>query len=495
MPSLAPALKRPLLLQSTMLAAAGLLAACTVGPNFKAPPPVTGSTGYLPSGEAMPAALASGVSSIVAPRWWRGFGSPTLDQVVDQALAVSPTIEQAQATLAEARQSLAAATGAEYPQADFGANAGRQKLGEASLGSQKQPAFTYFDLGPSVSYALDVFGGTRREIERQGALVDARRYQLDAARLTLTGNVLTQAFNSASAQAQIKAVGDIIADDQRNLDLVKAERAAGSVSDVDVLSAESQLANDRTLLPPLRQNLSQARHALAILAGKAPVDWAAPDFRLADFTQPGLPLSVPSELARERPDIMVSEAQLHAASAAVGVATANLYPHITLTADVAQQAADPGHLFQPAATAWGLAAGLTAPIFHGGTLRADQQAAVDAYKASLAGYRQTVLTAFGQVADVLQALVHDDEQLTDQKRALDSATASLDLTRKSYQAGNVGFLQVLDAERLTEQARLGYVRAQAQRLQDTAQLYLALGGAEITQPPAAMAAAAGTTGN
>lgn len=495
MRSLAPALMR-----TTALAAAGLLAACTVGPDFKAPPAQTKSTGYLPAGEAMPAALTPGVGSIVAPRWWQGFGSPVLNQVVDQALSGSPTIDQAQATLEEAQQSLTAATGAEYPQADFGANVGRQKLGEASLGSQKVRPFTYFDLGPSVSYALDLFGGTRREIERQGALVDAQRYQLDAARLTLTGNVLTQAFNGASAQAQIKAVGDIIADDQRNLDLVKAERAAGSVSDVDVLSAESQLANDRTLLPPLRQTLSRSRHALAILVGKAPVDWAAPDFRLADFTLPALPLAVPSELARQRPDIMASEAQLHAASAAIGVATANLYPRITLTANVSQQAADPGHLFLDSATAWGLAAGLAAPIFHGGELRANQQAAVDAYKASFAGYRQTVLTAFGQVADVLQALLHDDEQLTDQKRALDSATASLDLTRKSYQAGNVGFLQVLDAERLTEQARLGYVRAQAQRLQDTAQLYLALGGAEITQPqvtqqPATMASAGGTAGN
>jgi len=247
------------------------------------------------------------------------------------------------------------------------------------------------------------------------------------------------------------------------------------------LIARSQLENDRTLLPPLRQQLSVARHALAILVGQPPAEWSAPKFDLDRFTLPReLPLSLPSELVHDRPDIMAAEAQLHAASATIGVATANLYPQITLSVSVGQQALTLGHFFEAGSNIWSLAGGLTAPIFHGGTLEAERQGAIDAYRASLANYEQTVLTSFGQVADVLQALTHDAEELVAQRHALEAADASLSLTRLSYSAGNVGVIQVLDAQRLHEQARLGYVRAEAQRFQDTAQLYLALGGARLS---------------
>jgi NodT family efflux transporter outer membrane factor (OMF) lipoprotein len=249
------------------------------------------------------------------------------------------------------------------------------------------------------------------------------------------------------------------------------------VSRVDVVSAESQLASDATLLPPLRQELSVARHALSIIMGRLPADAAPPEFALSQVTLPGsLPVSLPSELAHRRPDILASEARLHAATAAVGVATSNLYPHIVLTGSVGLQSTVLGSLFDGGSTAYGAAGSLTAPLFDGGTLRAQKRAAVAALQASAANYQQTVLEAFGQVADSLEALDHDAEQLDAQAHAQDAARENVGLTRKSYNEGNVGVLQILDAERLYQNASLGYVRAQAQRYMDTVQLFLALGG-------------------
>lgn len=416
-----------------------------------------------------------------SPEWWMQFQSPDLNHIVEEAIRANRTLAATKATLAQAYEAVNEVAGALYPQLDVAATAGRQKYGVAFLGKTPTPsAFSYFSVGPSVSYALDIFGGTKRHIEGQQALAEYQGYQLDAAFLTLTGNVVIQSLSIASMRAQIRAVGDILADDQTNLDLVRTARQAGMVSDVDVLSTESQLANDRTLLPPLRQQLSVARHALAILVGRAPGDWTPPEFDLTQFALPSeLPLSLPSELVHERPDIMAAEAQLHAASAAIGIATANLYPQLTLTGGVYHQALDVGHFFTPASTAWSVAGELMAPIFHGGELDARRRAAIDAYQASLATYEQTVLESFGQVADVLQSLAHDAEQVAAQRHALESAEASLRLNRAIYSAGKIGILQVLDAERLFEQAHLGHVRAEAQRYQDTTQLFVALGGASL----------------
>jgi NodT family efflux transporter outer membrane factor (OMF) lipoprotein len=224
-----------------------------------------------------------------------------------------------------------------------------------------------------------------------------------------------------------------------------------------------------------------ATHALSILVGKAPADWQPPDFTFKNVhLPPELPLRLPSELVHERPDIMAAESQLHAASAAIGVATANLYPSITLSANVTQQALSPGNLFNPASNAWALAAGLTAPIFSGGTLQAEKRGAEDAYQAALANYQQTVLQSFGQVADVLKAIEHDDAEIKAQRHALDTARSALKLARTSYKDGNSGILQVLDAERQYNEAQLAMTRVQAQQYQDTALLFLALGGGSLS---------------
>jgi NodT family efflux transporter outer membrane factor (OMF) lipoprotein len=415
----------------------------------------------------------------VADDWWTLFQSKPLDDVLHQAVAGNLTVAAAQANLAQARETVNAAAGGLYPHVGFAASAERQRFNFAALGINGFPPeiFNTYTIGPQVSYDVDPFGGIKRRVEQQAALALADEYRLDGAYLNVTGNVVSQAVAIASVRAQMQAVDDIIASDAENLKLVQTEFKAGEATQIDIESATSQLATDRTLLPPLRQQLSVARHALAILVGKSPADWTPPDFDLADLVLPDeIPVSLPSALVHQRPDIMVSEAELHAATAGIGIATAALYPDLTLSGMFGQSGAKANQLFVPAANVWSIAAQLSAPIFEGGTLEAQKHAAEHAFDASYANYQQTVLTAFGQIADLLQALDHDAEQLQQQGLALESADASLRLTRKTYSVGAAGLLQVLDAQRLYEQARLGYVRARAQRYVDTVQLFVAMGG-------------------
>ena len=397
--------------------------------------------------------------------------------MVRRALASNRTLAAAAASLAEARELAAARAGSLYPQLALTAGMGREKYGAETVGASPRSPFTYFAVGPTVSYALDYVGGEARSVERQYALADYRRQQAGAAYLAVTGNAVRLALRIASLREQIATAESLLGQDRENAKLVQVAFDAGSVSRLDVIAAESQLAADATLLPPLRQELAVARNALAVVTGTPPASASLPELDLEHVALPqDLPGSVPSQLVRRRPDILAAEAQLHAATAAVGVAEANLYPRITLTASVGQQSSDLAHFFDRSNAAWGAAAGLLAPLFDGGTLRAEKRAALAAMRASLANYEQVVLTAFGQVADALEALDHDAEQLATQAHARDAAQANLELTRRSYREGNVGVLQVLDAERLSQRAQLGYVRAKAQRYLDTAQLFLALGG-------------------
>jgi NodT family efflux transporter outer membrane factor (OMF) lipoprotein len=482
-------------LSGVLVLAGAALAGCAAGPNFERPvPPVADRYTAQPLRiEAAPGADGTAqhveAGSELGPAWWHRFGSATLDDIVARALAHNRTLVAAAATLEQAQELAAAQAGTLAPQVGLTAGTGRQKYGEEFLGPlTKPPPFSYFAVGPTVSYSLDYTGGAARSVEQQRALADVQRQQLEAARLAVAGNAVMQALRIASLRAQIGTVNTLLDQDRENLKLVHVAFDAGSVSRLDIVAAESQLATDTTLLPSLHQELSLAEHALAIVIGEPPAT-ALPAFDLAGLTLPReLPVSLPSELARRRPDILAAEAQLHAATAALGVAQANLYPHITLSASTGQQAATLAHLFDASSNVWNLAAGLVAPIFDGGTLRAEQRASADALRASAARYEQTVLVAFGQVADSLQALDHGAEQLQAQSRAQDAARDNVDLTRKSYHEGNVGVLQVLDAERLYQQARLGYVRAEAQRYSDTAQLFLALGGAGPEAEQQALAA-------
>jgi len=460
----------------------GFLCGCASGPDFVRPAAPLAQS-YT---QSAPAGATDGVQRIilgapVAPDWWSLFGSDALNELIHQALAGSPTVRAAQSTLSQAQELTAAATGARYPHVDLSAGAGRQKYGKEFLGPlTPPPPFTYFAAGAAVSYTFDAAGGIARSIEERRALLEYERQELRATQLALSGNVVGEAIAIASAAERIRAINELLEEDRRNLNLVQTSFAAGNTTRVDVLFADSQLANDETLLPPAAQELAVARHALAVLIGRAPADWSPPELDFSALKLPGtLPVSVPSELVHQRPDILAAEAELHAATAQVGVATANLYPHITLTGSAGQQALTLGTLFSSGNGVWALTSGLTAPLFDGGTLRAARRADIDALQARAANYEEAVLAGLRQVADVLSGIDHDAELLAAETHAVDAAQASLKLARESYRAGNVGVLQVLDAERAYSRARLDYVRVQAERYADTARLYLALGGTAL----------------
>jgi NodT family efflux transporter outer membrane factor (OMF) lipoprotein len=446
-----------------------LLAGCMVGPDFQRPD-APASKHYDTQAEK---ALASGTQHIdfdrkIDGQWWAPFGSRKLDEVMRKAIDGNLALEAADATIAQANEAVTSVAGASSPQADFGAQGGRQRAGSATGTGTSN----FYAVGPRVSFDLDLFGGTKRRMEEQTALAELQRHRFDAAYLTVTGDVASQALSLASARAQLAAVESLLANDRKNLALVQTAHGYGSATQVDVATAATQLAQDETLLPPLAQQRDTAAHALSVLAGKGPADWTPPDFDLADFALPArLPMTLPSELARRRPDILQAESQLHAASAAIGVATSDLYPHLSLSGSLARVGPAPG-----VGTLWGLAAGLTAPIFNGGTLKANQRGAVDGYKAALATYKQTVVTSLGQVADVLQAINHDGEEAAAQDRALAAASENLELSRAGYKAGETGVLQVVDAERSYQHALIGQIQAKTAQYQDTVQLSIALGG-------------------
>lgn len=453
--------------------AAILLAGCAAGPDFVAPR-VEAPGAWTAS--SPPAAVANAPAPATGP-WWDTLESATLDATIREALAGNRDLAGARATLAELSELTAAREGARYPRVDLQTSAGREKYGAAFLGPQKLPAFTFYSVGFGVSYLFDFAGGVRRTIEQQRALELAQQHEVAAAELALSGNVAREAVLAASARAQISSVEQLLNDDAQNLRLVQDAFAAGSATRVDVLNAQSQLSNDQALLPPLRRELELAEDALALLVGHAPADWTAPRFELADFAvPPAVPQALPAELAHRRPDILAAEARLHAATAAVGIASADLYPQVSLTASASLQTTVLHSLFGPGSGASGLSASLTQPLFDHGALKARERAAREASQASLEQFEQVVLRSFGQVADAMGSIEQDEELVRSEQSALAVSNESLALTRESFTAGNVGVLQVLEAQRQNQQARLGLVRAQAQRFQDGIDLQLALGG-------------------
>lgn len=460
--------------------AGGFLSACAVGPDFQRPdaPSVDRYTDTAPARVANVPPQELRLGTAVPNEWWRMLRSTTLDATIQEAIAHNQTIEAARANVRQAQALVAARTGLRYPELDLSAGIGRQKIGAQFLGSfPAPPPFTYYAFGPAVSYTLDFFGGVSRSIEQQRALAEYQLRQAQAAQLTVSGNVVLQAIEIAAKRAEIATAEAIVEEDRRNVEMIQATFEAGTVGRVEVLSAQTQLTRDLAVLPPLRQELAVARHALAVLVGRAPASGTPDDFELTSFTLPAeLPVDVPSELVHRRPDILAAEAQLHAATAAVGIATANLYPQLTLTASFSQESLDTSTLFDAKSQAWTMISRLTAPIFDGGRLRGERQAAVEALAVQAARYRQTVLESFGQVANALDGIQHTAEALAAETEALRVAQENLELARESFNEGYANALQVLDAERLYQQARLGHVRAEAQRLRNTAQLYIALGG-------------------
>ena len=484
---------RLLRLHAVIVAAA--LAGCAVGPDFQRPdpPPVSSytekalppATADAPVAGGAPQRFAAGEE--IPSRWWELFRSEPLDRVIRQALADSPTLAAARATLRVAEENRLAQFGALLPGVDGSASAGRQKISGASFGGpgNASSTFTLYNASVSVSYALDLFGGTRRELEALGAEVGFQRFQLEGAWLSLSANVVTTAVQEAALRAQIRAIREIVAAEEQQLALVERQFELGGVARTEVLAQQAQLAQTRATLPPLEKQLAQSRHRLAVLAGRFPGEAGSlPEFELDGMSLPQeLPLSLPSSLARQRPDIREAEELLRAASARVGVATANLYPRITLTGKLGSEATRFEDLFGGGASVWGIGAGLLQPIFRGGELAARRRAAEAAYDQAGAQYRETVLEAFRDVADALRALEVDAQALQAQSDAESAARASLELARQRFRLGAAGYLTLLNAERQHQQARIGLIQAQGARFSDTAALFQALGGGWWSREP------------
>lgn len=458
------------------------LASCAVGPNFHEPKPPDASVYLHPSSDTAPVQpQAQDVQNIspgaeLAGEWWQLFHSPQLDEVVRTAIAASPTLVAANATLAEAREEVIVARGALLP--SVSATAGAQRAGTGALRAPGTGATAnLYSIGLSTSYNLDIFGGTRRAVEQQQALADFQRNELAAAYLTLTGSIVNEVLTIASTRLQITTTEELIASDRKNLALSQRAFDVGIVPRSDVLTADSQLAADLTQLPSLHKQLDQAYDALAVLSGRAPSEWQVQPFDIDQFTPPrDIPVSLPARLVRQRPDVLAAEMQLHAASAAIGVAVAQQFPDISLSASISREALRAADLFHQFDTLWAAGGTLTQPIFKGGALRAQVRAARDAFKAEAATYQAVVLDALGQVADDLWALQYDAQILSVDRHSMDVAFEALKLQQQSYSVGTTTVLNLIVAERTYAQARLSYVSARVQQFTDSASLLTALGG-------------------
>ena len=476
---------------SLCVGAASLLAGCmTLGPDYHRPA-VTADAGYRPSSDNRTnvGPVQTAVGDKVIADWWTLFRSPVLDQLVREAIKANPTLEAARARLAQARDAgqaegsplhIDATAGVKEQQANLNAFSGGVFSSSSTIGGvtlpsfPSNPRFPLYSIGAAVNYNTDLFGGVRRRRESLRASADASARELDAAYLTLTGQVVAQALTIGDASIQIRDLREVVANDESDLDFARRAVAAGGAPRVQIAEVESQLAQDRAAVPPQQQRLDAARHRMAALLGKSPADFNAPPFDESSGVLPTLlPVAVPSALVRNRPDILEAEARLHAATAEIGVATANLYPNINLTATLNQDALSPQTIFNPMSTSWAIGAGLTAPIFHGGELQARKREAEDAARAALAQYQQTVLAAFNQVADLLQAIAHDNQAYADQTRALDAAQARVDMLRKAEVAGGVSPVQLLHAERDLHRIRITLNAEGSGRYGDSALLLLA----------------------
>ncbi|HUJ79833.1 MAG TPA: efflux transporter outer membrane subunit [Nitrospiria bacterium] len=465
--------------------AAALLAmsGCAVGPDFVRPkPPPVGAYDRGPApnttipadGQAQHFLREAAFPS----DWWRLFNSAALDTVIEQAIADNLSLRASQASLRRSQESLRAGYGVFFPQLDAGFDATRQKFSPARFGSSTPSSiFSLYTLSATVNYPLDLFGGERRALEGLSAQVDAQRDAVLASYLALTSNIVNTVIARAAYGAEIKALEEVIGLEKNQVRISQAQAQAGLIPYVNVLSLQSQVAATEATLPPLRQKLSQSDHLLSTLAGRAPAEWAPPDVDLADLTLPGdLPVSLPSELVRRRPDILAAEAQLHEASASIGVATAALFPSVTLNGTYGQNNAPISDLLKKTGNFWSLGADLSTPLFHGGTLWFQRKAAIEGYRQSQNDYRQTVLDALAQVADALRALEHDAESLQAQLQALNASQRALQLVQANFKAGVAGYVQVLIANDQYARAKIGYLESRAQRFQDTVALFVALGG-------------------
>jgi len=464
-----------------------LLAGCAVGPDFQRPttPAVDRYTQQPLPAQTASVEVKGGeaqrfVQDMNIPgQWWTLFHSKPLNDLIDQALKANPDLEAAQAALRGAWENVYAQQGVLFPSVEANFNPTRQKTAGVLTSPLANNNYTYslHTAQVSVAYVADVFGGTRRQVESLKAQADSQRFQLEATYLTLTSNVVAAAVEEAALRGQIEATRKIIEFQSKSLGLLKRQYELGQIATADVVAQEAALAQTQAMLPPLEKQLAQQRDLLARLAGRFPSETLAEEFELPSLELPQeLPVSLPSKLVAQRPDVRSAEEQLHAASAEIGVSIANRLPNITLSANWGSSATAISQLFTPGTGFWALAANLTQPIFQGGTLLHRQRAAEAAYAQAAAQYRSAVLTAFQNVADTLHAIQSDADALKAAVAAERAADKSLAIARRQLELGDISYVALLNAEQTYQQAMINLVQALANRYADTAALFLALGG-------------------
>jgi NodT family efflux transporter outer membrane factor (OMF) lipoprotein len=472
----------------TLLSAA--VSGCAVGPNF-APAPAPDAHGYVPGKLASPNPGSDGprvaaqhfvTGASVSARWWSAFKSPLLNELVKQSVEHNPNLQAAEAAIRIAQYNAQAQRGLFFPQVT--GNTTSQRFLIANPGqvppvpvTEPQTQFSLVTNQLTVSFVPDIWGANSRAVENLDAVTEQQLFQLEAAYLTLTSNVVTAAIQEASLRGQIAATQRIIAIERNLLDILKRQFGFGQAAQADVLAQDAALAQAEQLLPPLEKQLAQQRDLLTALAGQYSADEISQKFDLAHLRLPAnVPVSLPSKLVDQRPDIRAAEANMHAASAQVGVTIAARLPNILLSANGGAMSPNFAQAFTPGTGFYTLAASATAPIFDGFTLYNRQKAAESALDQAEAQYRATVITAFQNVADALRALQSDARALKAAKRAEDTAKASLDIVQKQLNAGQVNQLAVLNAQQTYLNAAVIRVQTEANRLSDTAALFMALGG-------------------
>jgi NodT family efflux transporter outer membrane factor (OMF) lipoprotein len=466
-----------------------LLTACAVGPDFERPalPDVEGYTPEPLAHQTSSADVAGGaaqrfVQGLDIPgQWWTLFHSPPLNALVEQALKNNPTLPAAQAALRQSWENVYAAQGAFFPTAVASYSPSRNKTATGvvfTAASSGPPFFTLHTAQLVVTYAPDVFGGTRRQVESLVATAELQRFQVAATYLTLTSNVVAAAVQEASLRGQIAATEEIIKIETQSLGILHKQFALGQVAGADVAAVEATLAQAQATLPPLQKQLAVQRDLLTALIGRLPSQPPAEKFELAALQLPQeLPVSLPSKLVEQRPDVRSAEAQLHSASALIGVAIAAQLPQFTLTANAGTTANQINQLFMTPGTAfWTVAGNVAQTIFDAGTLLHKKRAADAAFDEAAAMYRSTVIAAFQNVADALHALQSDAETLKAASAAERAAAKSLDIARRQLQLGAIHYLALLTAENTYQTALIALVQARAARYADTAALFQALGG-------------------
>lgn len=493
--------RRPMLLAA---ASALCLSACTVGPDFQRPtvPREAGYTAEKLAAQTSSAAIPGGAAQRfveaqdIPGQWWSLFHSEQLNSLIEEALKANPNLEAAQAALRQANENAYAGQGSLFPSLSGTASRTREKISSASLTTEGASSFggagtgavpsggysipTTFTLASAsltVSYSPDVFGGVRRQIESDESQADYERYELEAAYLSLTSNVVNSAITIASLRAQIASTEDIIKIDSDQLEVVKAQFRLGAVAKSDVLTQQANLEQTQATLPPLQKQLAQARNQLMTYLGRFPNQDRGEFFDLASLKLPeALPVSLPSKLIEQRPDVLASEMQLHEASANIGVAIANQLPQFSITGQTGTSALSFAQMFSPGTGLWSIAGSVTQTIFDAGTLEHRKRGAVAAYEQAAAQYRGTVLSAFQDVANAIRAVQSDAEALKADGLAEQAAFDSLDLARKQYRLGAIDQVTLLNTEQTYQNALLTRVRAEAARYSDTAALFQALGG-------------------